>query len=279
MVFALPKHKGRGAWFWVCALLVVMWLAAPGSSRAGEVVERPDLATVFEEIGVEGTFVLLDAQTGRTTVVNPGRAAERFFPASTFKIPNSLLALDTGAVADEAEIIPYGGAPQRIRAWERDMSMREAIRVSNVAIYRELARRIGDRAYAAFFESVPYGNGAFGSVDQPFWLTGPLKISALEQAEFLAELATGRLPVSRRAQRVVRGMIRQESRGGARLYGKTGWANGPDPDIGWFVGWVDRGGEVFAFALNMEIRSRADADRRIAIARDLLAALGVYGAP
>ena len=109
-------------------------------SAAGESVIRDDLRRHFEKYGVNGTFVLLEVDDERMTLVNPRRAEERFVPASTFKIPNSVIALDTGVVRDENEIIPYGGKPQIVKAWEKDMSMREALPVSNVPVYQELAR-------------------------------------------------------------------------------------------------------------------------------------------
>ena len=76
-------------------------------------------------------------------VSDEARAKKRFTPASTFKIANSLIGLDVSAVKSVDEVLPYGGKPQRIKEWERDMGLREAIKMSNVAIYQELARRIG----------------------------------------------------------------------------------------------------------------------------------------
>jgi beta-lactamase class D len=238
-----------------------MWTLLP-AVLAIAVVERPDLGAVFAEQGTPGTFVLYEPRTARLTVVDRARAARRYVPASTFKIANSLIALETGAVKDEREVIPYGGKPQPFPQWERDMDMRDAIRVSNVPVYQEIARRIGRRRMLAQLERLGYGNRRMGPVVDRFWLDGPLQISAMEQARFVAGLAEGKLPLSQRSQRVVRDILRVEEKDGATLFGKTGWASGPTPpQIGWWVGWVEREGLVYAFALNIDMASADDTPR------------------
>src|SRR5690606_11443426 len=103
----------------------------------------PDVEKLFEQAGVTGTFVLYDVDAGKSIVHNRSRARQRFVPASTFKIPNSMIGLAAGAVKSVDEVLPYGGQPQPFDTWERDMGLREAISLSNVPIYQELARRIG----------------------------------------------------------------------------------------------------------------------------------------
>ena len=113
-------------WFLGMAGALTTSLVAGGAARATGIDERPDLQAVFTGQGTPGTFVLYDPGADKLTVVDRARAERRHVPASTFKIANSLIALDTGAVRDESEIIPYGGKPQPFKQWERDMGMREA---------------------------------------------------------------------------------------------------------------------------------------------------------
>ena len=94
--------------------------------------EVPQLAACFNDHEVAGTFVLFDAATDTMFVSDAARAKKRFTPASTFKIANSLIGLDVGAVKSVDEILPYGGKPQRLKEWERDMGLREAIKVSTI---------------------------------------------------------------------------------------------------------------------------------------------------
>ena len=256
-------------------IILAVFLFAPFPCWAQHIEVRKDLEAVFAEAGVSGTFVVQNLQNGRLTVVNPQRAHRRFIPASTFKIANSIIALEVKAVADETEIIPHGGKPQPFKQWEKDMSMRDAIAISNVPIYQELARRIGLERYDRWLKKLDYGNRLRGTDVERFWLDGPLAISAVEQAEFLRKLASGDLPISSATQRIVVDILKLEVKGSQTLYGKTGWSITPDPDIGWFVGWISDRGRWHAFALNMEVKDRSDAGLRIPLAKRLLRQTGV----
>ena len=256
----------------VAALL----FSATGAVLAQDIETREDLLAVFEAHGATGSFAVLDVTANRLTLVGAERAQQRFIPASTFKIANSLIALETGSVADAHEIIPYGGQPQPIAAWEQDMSIRDAMRASNVPVFQTVARRVGRTAYTDYLARLDFGNGQVGEEVDRFWLSGPLAISAAEYTGFLSRLARQELPLSTRSQAIVRDITRLETRGDAMLHGKTGWTTAPDPGIGWFVGWVERNGTLHSFALNIDMRDRADAPKRTEIAGALLAELGIY---
>jgi len=248
-------------------------------AMALERTDRTDLQQLFEENGLEGTFVLFEVSANGLHVVNAARAEQRFFPASTFKVANSLIALETGVVADEGEIIPYGGGPQPIESWEADMSMRDAIRISNVPVYQELARRVGLDRYEIWLRHQDYGNGQAGDKVDDFWLVGPLAISAMEQVGFLARLAEADLPVSTASQRIVRDILHHETRGNRTLCAKSGWSTAPEPQIAWWVGWIEHGDTVYAFAPNIDVHSPKQAALREPLARAFLDALGVWPSP
>jgi beta-lactamase class D len=254
---------------------VVVGMSAHNGLAQG-VIERTDLAADFVEAGVAGTFVLYDPATDKLTVVHPSRAGQRLVPASTFKIANTLIALETGVVKDENEIIPYGGKPQPFKQWEKDMPMREAITASAVPVYQELARRVGLERYQTWLARLDFGNRQTGTALETFWLDGPLEITAIEQAKFAAKLAQSKLDISERSQRITREIIRLEDKGGATLYGKTGWRFSSTPHFGWWVGWVERSGQISAFALNIDMPSQQDGAKRIAVGKAMLAKLGVY---
>jgi len=238
--------------------------------------EEPRLGELFRQAGRPGTFVLLDARRGELVGTNRARALSRYTPASTFKIPNSLIGLSVGAVASVDTVLPYrSDAPPFSPAWEKDMGLREAIVVSNVPIYQELARRIGLARMREAVNRLDYGNRAIGPVVDTFWLRGPLAISAVEQTRFLDRLARGVLPFPAEAQRAVREITLVERGPGWELHAKTGWQNGPGPGVGWWVGWVESGGRTHPFALNLDIRQRADGDLRQRLGRTALELLGV----
>ncbi len=258
------------------ATAAALTAVSPAVASAGASVRaRPELDTIFRGAAVTGTFVLYEEPTLQFCGFAPQRAERRYVPASTFKIANSLIALETGVVKDENEIIPYGGKPQPIKAWERDMSMREAIPASNVAIYQEIARRIDLDAYRHWLAKLDYGNRQTGTALETFWLDGPLEISAVEQATFVARLARGALPLSSRTQGIVRDILLLEQGSDWKLYGKTGWRFSSTPQLGWWTGWVERGDKVSAFALNIDIATPDDATKRVELGKRALRLLGV----
>ncbi|MFD1933686.1 MULTISPECIES: class D beta-lactamase [Nonomuraea] len=250
---------------------------AQAASPAGPIV-RDDLRALFDQAGVRGTFALMDVGTGRTTVVDRARAERRLIPASTFKIPHALVALETGAVKDENEVIPYGGKPQPFPEWEKDMNLGDAIRASNVPVFQTIARRIGLKKERQWLNRLGYGDREVGTVVDRFWLDGPLEISAVEQTRFLSRFARQKLPASIKNQRLVRDMLKIEEKDGYALYAKTGWAFDVKPAIGWWVGWVERDGRLYTFALNIDVNADGDTGKRVPLARDLLKRLDVLPA-
>lgn len=255
-------------------VLLGLWLVP--AAHAVDWQESPQVAALFEDAGVTGTFVLHDVGAGSFIGHDRARAERRFSPASTFKVANSLIGLTVGAVSGVDDPLPYTGPPEPfIKAWARDMGLREAIALSNVPIYQALARRIGPDRMRMQLARLDYGNAETGDAVDRFWLDGPLRISAFEQARFMARLAQGTLPLPETAQLAVRDILRLEQRPGWSLYAKTGWENAPGPGVGWWVGWVEKAGRLYVFALNLDIRQATDADKRIPLGKASLAALGV----
>lgn len=244
---------------------------------AVETKEEPGWERFFEKRRLVGTMVVLDEAKALRHVWNPKRAATRFSPASTFKIPNALIALDARVVKDLEEVIPYGGTKEFIKEWERDMNLREAMKLSNVAVFHQVARRIGMKTMRDKVEAFDYGNKQTGNdIGQRFWLNGPLKISANGQVEFITKLAKQQLPVSKESVADVKTLIRYGEKNGSVIYAKTGWVGRSEPQTGWWVGWVEKEGRVYPFAMNAVIPTMEAAKLRIPVALDCLEAMGIY---
>lgn len=210
-----------------------------------------DLAAFFPE-GTVGTFVLYDAQSGGTTRYNPERAAERRSPASTFKIFNSLVALDAGAVADEHEIVEWDGVERWLPQWNESQDLETAFQRSTVWVYQEMARRIGRDALQAALDRERFGNATLSDSLEMSWLDGSLRISPDEQVAFLRRLRAGDLGFSERAMDTVRRIMIADTTGGAVLRGKTGWSWREGENLGWWVGWLERGDDAYFFATTVE---------------------------
>lgn len=238
-------------------------------------VEIEAATALFERYGVNGSFILLDVNSERYHVHDHERASKAVVPTSTYKIPHSLIALQLGVVASVDEILPYGGKPQRLPQWEKDMSLREAITMSNVPVYQGVAKKIGRTAMHRSLKQLDYGNQQVGNDVERFWLDGPLVISPREQVDFLARLAEQTLPIQEKHQKAVSDILLIDSESDYRLYAKTGWADSPEPDIGWWVGWVEKGDEHYTFALLIDIEKDADAKVRKPLGIELLKTLRV----
>ncbi|MEZ5457603.1 MAG: class D beta-lactamase [Lysobacteraceae bacterium] len=266
----------------VLALTATACVAADAADAV--FVEDARVARAFEQAGLHGCFVLFNAQTGVYLGHNAERAATRFLPASTFKIPSSVIGLATGAISSVDEVLPWGGGKAFLPSWEKDMGLREAIIVSNVPIYQELARRVGLERMQAMVRLFDYGNREIGDVVDQFWLRGPLQISAIEQTRFLTRLARRELPVTRSAQDAVVEITRQAEGSDAlgrdwALHAKTGMSLPDDGQgIGWWVGWVERDGQVFAFALNIDVQDWTQGPQRTELGKRILQALDLLPA-
>lgn len=209
----------------------------------------------------DGTAVIIDLNTSEKTVYG-NHADERVSPCSTFKILNSMIALDSGVVQDENETIAWDGVIRDYPFWNHDHTMRSAIQVSTVWFYQELARRIGENKMAQMVHNANYGNMDSTKTLTTFWLgDGSLKISPNEQAEFLKALLLEQLPFSKKAQRTIKEMIILEKNSDTLLGGKTGSCGG----IGWFVGFVEKAGtlKVYAFEIRGEGASGAEAKKMV----------------
>src|SRR5262245_59410753 len=199
------RHKGHEM---RQILLIMMFLVI---SPIVALAQQPDLSSIFKD--TTGAFVLYDLKNDRYIRYNEARCRERFSPKSTFKIPNSLIGLETGVIRDADFIIPWNRKkypPQDnwdqepFKHWGQDQTLRSAIKYSVVWYYQELALRVGERKMKKLVTAFNYGNQNISGPVNQFWLNNTLKISADEQIEFLKALYTERLPASKRSIGIVK---------------------------------------------------------------------------
>jgi beta-lactamase class D len=243
--------------------------------------KTPDLAAYFRRF--PGTFVLYDLKNERYLRHDAARAARRVPPYSTFKIPNSLVGLETGVIADadflikwDAKKYPRYGTVEPFIHWWQDQTLRTAFRRSVLWYYQELATRVGAERMKAHVDRLGYGNRDTSGGLTRFWLNSTLKISADEQVEFLKALYREELPVSKRALRVVKDIMTLEETPEYKLSAKTGGGPfGEGKALGWFVGYLETKGNVYFFATQIEGPNfLAVRDERIRLTREILKDLG-----
>jgi len=261
----------------VAVLLFILVLAGCAAHRPGtpRLVARPEWKRHFDAAGASGTMALQKDGASNISVFNAKRAATSYLPASTFKILNTLIALETRSVAGPDELFRYDGVPRAMAAWNADLTLRQAFAVSCVPIYQEIARRIGPNCMARYVTAARYGNADISGGIDLFWLQGGLRISALEQIDFLARLNRRELPFSANTITTTLDVMVVETTPDYILRAKTGWAARVSPGIGWYVGMVTRGAETWYFALNIDINTPEQAPAREAIARAILRSEGI----
>lgn len=228
---------------------------APEKTDKIHLTVRNEWGAVFSELDTEGTIVVIDERTNAvgSFVFNKKRAGKRFSPASTFKIPHALFAIDAGLVRDEFQVIPWDGQTRPYETWNRDQTLRSSMKNSVVWVYQAFADALGDARERSYMEKIHYGN-ADSTGDSPFWVEGNLRISAREQIDFLQKFYRNELPFDRDAQRLVKDVMINEAGPDWILRAKTGWSG----TVGWWVGWVEHpDGPVF-FALNIDTPNRID---------------------
>lgn len=237
---------------------------------------RPDLQRAFDALKTRGTLVLMDTASRQWMASDSVRAHTSYIPASTFKIPMSLIALETGVAQDENTRFPWDGKKRRFPDWNQDQTLASAYKYSAVWVFQHLARIVGQPTVQQFLYDFRYGNAKAGPVGDTFWLEGDLRISAVGQIDFLRRLHDRELPLSDATYTAARKVMRRDAGPGWTLYAKTGWGDSTQPAIGWFVGWLerDRDSRPVYFALNMDMVRDDLGPQREAVVKDSLRTLG-----
>ncbi|MFM7363501.1 MAG: class D beta-lactamase [Cuspidothrix sp.] len=271
--------------FFLSIIIISFWStyvqAKPAASSSTNSVtvntKVPDLGRHFQKFGLTGSIIIYDAKNNLTYEHNPQRNVTEFTPASTFKIFNTLTALETGVIADDVAILTWDGIYRDFPGWNQDTNLRQGFKYSVVWFYQILARKIGYVRMQEWINKVAYGNRQIGTATDidKFWLRGFLKISPKGQIDFLQRLYESDLPFSQRTMDIVKDIMIREQTPEYIMRGKTGWVASSKPQIGWFVGYLEQNKNVYFFATNIEINSPDDLPARIEITRNSLKDLGL----
>ncbi len=289
------RLPGQALWEYLCQnfyctmkpianyLLLIVFLQACSPNN---IKEDKSLKKYFDENKVEGTFALMDNATGRFTVHNFSRYKDSsYLPASTFKIVNSLIGLQTGKIVNDSMIIKWDGVKRWNDEWNKDLTMYEAFRVSSVSYYQEVARRIGKDTMQFWLDSLKYGaknDTSLFKIKSPidsFWLNNTLKITPDQELGLVKRLYFNQLPFFNSYQEMVKRAMLFETNPNYRLGYKTGWGfTEKDHAIGWIVGWIEENNHPYFFVLNIESPDK-DFDMwtvRMKILKDILGKLGFF---
>lgn len=217
---------------------------------------QPDLITPFKNCNATGSITIYDYKRQKWTTSEEADSRSETQSASTFKIINLLVALETGVIKDENEVIKWPGSTDTTLYGYRpeiyrDITVKEAFEVSAGWAFIELAKRIGREKYGHYLRLAGYGNGNLSEKGDDFWNFGAFAISPHNQVEFLVKVYEGKTPFSKKNLAVLKSVMVNEQTKDYILRGKTGWTRVDENEIGWWVGYVERKDNVYFFATRL----------------------------
>lgn len=243
------------------------------------------LKKYFDAKNVDGCFAFLDNSNGKITVYNFAMDTARFLPASTFKMVNGLIALETGVATSENMIIKWNGHKanypngKEATDWNKDLTFKEAFKVSAVPYFQELARQIGKDTMQLWLDSLGYGTKKIKGPLDSFWLNNSLKISPDEQLGFIKKLYFEQLPFRKSVQQTITGLMLQEDNTTYKLSYKTGWGfDEKNNSIGWLTGWIEENRHVYFFVtlLKSPDKNYDMSLARLSVTKDILKSYGFF---
>jgi beta-lactamase class D len=236
---------------------------------------QQQIQQAFNQLQTTGVIVIKDQHGLHSYGNNLSRSQTPYVPASTFKMLNALIGLEHDK-ATINEVFKWDGQKRSFPAWEKDMTLGQAMQASAVPVYQELARRIGLDLMQKEVQRIEYGNQQIGTVVDNFWLVGPLQITPVQEVLFVEKLANKKLAFKPEVQQAVQDMLLIEQKPNYKLYAKSGWGMDIEPQVGWWTGWVeypDR--EKVYFSLNMHMKTGIPASVREQLVKQSLTTLGL----
>ncbi|MCS7474305.1 class D beta-lactamase [Myroides odoratimimus] len=215
-------------------------------------VVKTEFGNILDSLEVNGSILIYDVKNKIYYSNDFSWAKTGVIPASTFKIPNSIIALETGIIKNDSAIFKWNGEKRRFKSWEEDLTFKKAFQVSCVPCYQEIARKVGVKRMKKYLRKLDYKGMVFDTLTiDNFWLEGKSKFSQMQQIDFLERLYFSKLPISKKTENIMKDIMQIEKTENYVISGKTGWAMRNEMNNGWFVGYVETKSNVYFFATNV----------------------------
>ncbi|PWA09175.1 class D beta-lactamase [Flavobacterium laiguense] len=235
-------------------LVLFVNLNSHGQIKTNE-VSKPEFGKFLDSLKVKGAILIYDVKNNTYYSNDFAWAKMGIIPASTFKIPNSIIALETGIIQNDSVIFKWNGEKRNFKKWEQDLTFKKAFQVSCVPCYQEIARKVGVKRMKTYLKKLNYTGMVFDTLTiDNFWLQGKSKISQMQQIDFLERLYFSKLSISKRTENIMKNIMLIEKTKSYTLNGKTGWGMRNDVDNGWFLGYLETNNSVYFFATNVEMK-------------------------
>lgn len=256
----------RSAYLLLVALLVLSCSNKKKSqlseeSSAKNHLKSQEFQAILDYADLKGAILIYDFQKGTYYSNDFEWATRGKLPASTYKIPNSIIALETGVVKHDSTLLKWDGQQRALPVWEQDLIFREAFHFSCVPCYQDIARSIGSERMNDYLSKLEYGDMIVDSTNiDMFWLEGESEISQFQQIDFLKRFYNQKLPISERTHAIMKSMMVIQKNDEYTLSGKTGWSIRNRINNGWFVGFIETENGTYFFTSNVEPLGEFDQD-------------------
>ena len=233
-------------------------------------IVKPEFQSIIDSSDVKGSILIYDLNKDIYYSNDFEWSNKGNLPASTFKIVNSIIGLETGVIENDSVIFKWDGEKKWLKTWEQDLILRDAFQSSCVHCYQEVAKKVGSKRMNDYVSKLNYGNLKIDSTNiDKFWLEGESRISQMQQIDFLKRLYNFELPISKRTESIMRDIMLIEVTDQYKLSGKSGLSNNNGKYNGWFVGFVEFKNNTYLFATNLEPKKELDIDSFIKKRLDL----------
>lgn len=230
----------------------------------------PEFQTIIDSAKVKGAILIYNLETEQYFSNDFEWTKKGNLPASTFKIVNSIIALETKVVEDDSTLFSWNGEKRAYKSWEQDLILKDAFHFSCVPCYQEIAIKIGPKRMNEYLDKLEYGNMKVDSTNiDLFWLEGGSRINQFQQIDFLKRFYRSELAISERTEAIMKELIVVEENEEYKLSGKTGWSIRNGNNNGWFVGYIEYPNNTYFFATNLEPKKELDMDSFPMIRKEL----------
>ncbi len=220
--------------------------------------EKIDLSKYFSKIN--GTAVFYNPAADKYKIYNYKLSTKRSSPCSTFKIMSAYIALSEKIITPQNSMIAWNRKNYEFSSWNKNMNLREAFNASCVWYFRSVIDKILPQTIAAYLQKYHYGNRDISDWDgdlntntevkelKGFWIESSLKISPIEQVDFLKKLFQENNSVTEYLKDIM-----QVADTPVKVYGKTGLGIRDNlVENAWFVGFYEKNNQVVYFAVRLD---------------------------
>ena len=235
------------------------------TSASAKETQNQAFQKIIDDAKLNGVILIFDPQKNEFISNDFERSDRGYLPASTFKIPNSLILMETGVV-DENTVFKWDGEERYLKVWERDFVFKDAFKYSCLPCYQEATPNVGVNRMKDFLKKFEYGKMKIDSASMnSFWISGDSEVTARQQIEFLLKFYNSKLPISKKTENFVKDIMVIDEKDTYKLSGKTGWLIDDDFNLGWFVGFVEKGENIYFVATNVDPKNDFDMDNFLKI--------------